>query len=270
MVCCVETISKTVIIALNIVFMVLGLAIMVPGILMFTNIDFLSDEITPLLDKISFNGVNLGSISNNLPMLFIIIGGVILAIAAIGLIGACCKIKTLLVVYAIILIVLLIAQIIILAFFFLLRSMLDDTIKQEFLNQLQNSYKQDALDKSDEVSSSFNYMFMQMECCGIDPVTSTSNDFDNTPWGRGTAQRIPKGCCKDVTENNYASYSNAACTDTATSGQYWSEGCFDKIMNSFGATLDAMGYVCLIAVLVQILLVVFAFCLCCSYATDIV
>ncbi|XP_021349358.1 CD63 antigen-like isoform X1 [Mizuhopecten yessoensis] len=267
MVCCKEGISKYIIIGLNIIFMVLGLAVMVPGIVMLTNIDFLSGNIEPLLDKISFNGINLSNIANNLPIIFIIVGASILFIATLGLVGACCKIKTLLVLYALIVIVLALVQVIILAFFFLLRTQLDDTIKDEFLSQLQSSYTKDDLDKSDEVSSAFNYMFMQMECCGVNPVTATTNDFDLTPWrsGDGVSLKIPKGCCIGVTEDTYSAFVNTACTDTATSGTYHSDGCYDAIMSSFGSTLDMMGYICLGALLLQILIVIFTFCLCCTY-----
>ncbi|XP_033759288.1 tetraspanin-18-like [Pecten maximus] len=271
MVCCTETISKIIVIGLNIVFMVLGIAIMIPGIIMMTNIDFLGDNIKPLLENISFNGINLASISNNLPIIFIIVGGVILIIAALGVLGACCKLKTLLVIYAIIVIILVLVQIVVLAFFFVLRSMLDDTIKKEFVSQLTSGYKVDDLDKGDEVSSAFNYMFMSMECCGMNAVTSSTNDFDTTAWrsGTGSGKKIPKGCCKGVTEATYASYINAACTDTANSGTYWPEGCYTKIMSSFGTILDTMGYMSFVAVLIQILLVIFSFCLCCSYMSPI-
>ncbi|OWF52422.1 hypothetical protein KP79_PYT22159 [Mizuhopecten yessoensis] len=43
------------------------------------------------------------------------------------------------------------------------------------------------------------------------------------------------------------------------------EGCYDAIMSSFGSTLDMMGYICLGALLLQILIVIFTFCLCCTY-----
>ncbi|OWF52421.1 CD63 antigen-like [Mizuhopecten yessoensis] len=266
MVCCTQTISKYVIVILNIVFMVLGIAIMIPGILMLTSIDFLSDNIKPLLDKISVNGLDLANIANSLPVIFIIVGLTILCIAAIGLIGACCELRILLAVYGIIVLVLALAQVVILAFFFILRTGLTDTIKDAFLSQLRDGYTLDSLDKSDEVSSSFNYMFMTMECCGVNPVTSTSNDFDGTPWrsGTGSALELPKGCCIGVTESTYSSYSNAACTTTVASGTYWSTGCYDAIMSSFGSLLDSMGYILLIALLLQLLMVFFAFNLCCS------
>ncbi|XP_021368024.1 uncharacterized protein LOC110459881 [Mizuhopecten yessoensis] len=170
---------------------VLGLAVMVPGIVMLTNIDFLSGNIEPLLDKISFNGINLSNIANNLPIIFIIVGASILFIAVLGLVGACCKIKTLLVL---------------------------------------------------------------MECCGVNPVTATTNDFDLTPWriGDGASLKIPKGCCIGVTEDTYSAFAKTACTDTATSGTYHSDGCYDAIMSSFGSTLDMMGYICLGALLLQV------------------
>ncbi|XP_060082817.1 CD63 antigen-like [Ylistrum balloti] len=272
MCCCTETISKIIVIGTNIIFLIIGIALIIPGILMLTDIDLLSENIKPLLEQISFNGVNLGNISGNLPIVFIFFGVAILFIATLGLIGACCKIKTLLVIYAIIVIILTVAEVVILVFFFVLRSHLDSTIKNEFASQLTSKYTQDLLDKSDTVSSSFNYMFMEAECCGVNAVTSTTNDFDNSPWrsGAGSGKKIPKGCCKGVTEATYTTYSNPACTDTATSGTYWPSGCYDVIMSTFGTILNSMGYICLVAVLIQICIIVFTFLLCCSYMTSVV
>ncbi|XP_021349360.1 uroplakin-1b-like [Mizuhopecten yessoensis] len=291
MVCCKEGKSMYIIIGLNIIFMVLGLAVMFPGLAMLTNIYFLSGNIEPLLDKIFFNDINPSSIANNLPIIFIIVGASILFIAALGLVGVCCKIKTLVVLYDRIALVLIVVQYIIWVFFIVLRAKLHYTIKNEFLSQLQSSYTKDDLNKSDEVSSAFNYMFMQMECCGVNPVTATTNDFDLTPWRieDGVSLKIPKGCCIGVTEDTYSAFANTSCTDTATSGTYHSDGCYDTILSKFG---EIAGYICLTFFslcsqvlssmiwnkkeqdmdsstyqypLCQILMVIFAFCLCCTY-----
>ena len=49
----------------------------------------------------------------------------------------------------------------------------------------------------------------QYDCCAVQEVLGTNNDFDNTPWCttsgscQATASQIPKTCCKGVTPDNY-------------------------------------------------------------------
>ena len=50
---------------------------------------------------------------------------------------------------------------------------------------------------------------LQYDCCAVNEVIDTFNDFDRTPWCtisgscQATASQIPKTCCKDVTKDNY-------------------------------------------------------------------
>lgn len=63
------------------------------------------------------------------------------------------------------------------------------------------------------------------ECCAIDQVTGTTNNFDNTPWCttsgscQATASQIPKTCCNYVTADNYQS-APTACHSSVNSGTY--------------------------------------------------
>jgi len=52
-------------------------------------------------------------------------------------------------------------------------------------------------------------------------VTSTTNDFDDSVWKKGsTSKEIPTGCCSGATISNYATYNDTSCTDTVTNGYY--------------------------------------------------
>ena len=75
-------------------------------------------------------------------------------------------------------------------------------------------------------SCSFKFVPFQMECCGIDAVSSATNDFDTTSWQTGSPNTdIPLGCCPGVTASSYTSGSatNAGCpsaSGAAPVGQY--------------------------------------------------
>ena len=53
------------------------------------------------------------------------------------------------------------------------------------------------------------FFSLQYDCCAVNEVIDTNNDFDRTPWCttsgscQDTASQIPKTCCKDVTKDNY-------------------------------------------------------------------
>lgn len=74
----------------------MGLGLSIPGIVLQTNIDFVSDEIKPVLDQVSVTGIALGDVVKNLGIGFIIVGVFVFLVAVLGLMGACCKSKCLL------------------------------------------------------------------------------------------------------------------------------------------------------------------------------
>lgn len=63
------------------------------------------------------------------------------------------------------------------------------------------------------------------ECCAIDQVTGTNNDFDRTPWCttsgscQTTASQIPKTCCNYVTEEDYGN-APIACHSSVNPGTF--------------------------------------------------
>lgn len=67
--------------------------------------------------------------------------------------------------------------------------------------------------------------FLKLGCCGVNPVISTTNDFDGTSWCttsgscQATASQIPKTCCFNVNKNNYTS-APSACHASVDPGTY--------------------------------------------------
>lgn len=65
----------------------------------------------------------------------------------------------------------------------------------------------------------------KLDCCGVNPVLSATNDFDQTSWcltsgtcKTGTSE-IPKTCCVNVDESSYTS-APAGCHTNVNSGTY--------------------------------------------------
>nr|XP_034302998.1 uncharacterized protein LOC105331091 [Crassostrea gigas]XP_034302999.1 uncharacterized protein LOC105331091 [Crassostrea gigas]XP_034303000.1 uncharacterized protein LOC105331091 [Crassostrea gigas]XP_034303001.1 uncharacterized protein LOC105331091 [Crassostrea gigas]XP_034303002.1 uncharacterized protein LOC105331091 [Crassostrea gigas]XP_034303003.1 uncharacterized protein LOC105331091 [Crassostrea gigas]XP_034303004.1 uncharacterized protein LOC105331091 [Crassostrea gigas]XP_03430300 len=84
-------------------------------------------------------------------------------------------------------------------------------IKTTMMTLLMKNYTSDNVTSGDAISDSWNKFFIEYDCCAINQVTGTTNDFDSTPWCttsgscQATASQIPKTCCNGVSEDDYES-----------------------------------------------------------------
>ncbi|XP_065931021.1 tetraspanin-4 [Magallana gigas] len=157
----------------------------IAGALALTDVSNINtDHTKPVLDSIPVGSFEAGSLVNSLSTLIIVNGAFILLIAGLGLFGACCQNKCMLVT-------------------------VENEVKDKMVVSLKNNFKDDATTNSDSISNAWNYMFMTLDCCGVNPVVSTTNDFDVTSWCttsescQATSSQIPKTCCLNVDENTY-------------------------------------------------------------------
>lgn len=67
--------------------------------------------------------------------------------------------------------------------------------------------------------------YLKLDCCGVNPVLSKTNDFDQTPWCttsgfcQTSSSDIPRTCCTGVDEGIYSS-APVSCHGNVTSGTY--------------------------------------------------
>lgn len=70
------------------------------------------------------------------------------------------------------------------------------------------------------------HAMFQFECCGVNRVAGTTNDFDHTSWCttigscQATASQIPKTCCKGFTEYDYQN-APSDCHSSVSPGYYY-------------------------------------------------
>lgn len=227
---CSPKVASIILIAINVIFFLLGIGLIIPGILLLINNDVINDNILPLFQQVSLGSSNFGDLAKSLPIALICLGTFVLIISVVGLLGACCcKIRCFLMVYAIIVILLLIGKIVVLALWYFMNDKFISTIKGELKTNLETKYTNDDL-TSDQTSTSWNYLFLTFECCGVNAVSSSTNDFDNSPWQTGSpSYDIPYGCCPGVTSSNYTltAATNPLCPVTPV-GQY-AKGCYDAV-----------------------------------------
>ncbi|XP_069124326.1 tetraspanin-18B-like [Argopecten irradians] len=257
---CGGQLAKFILITVNVVFIILSIGLMVPGILVQLNNSFFNDNILPLLNQLSFGGVSLGQATTSLSVALIALGAAILILSFLGVCGVCCGSRLLLSVYAGIVAVILTGQLTIAIFWIVLKNDLETKVKEELLSQLINNYHADDL-TSHQFSTSWNYLFIQLSCCGVNDVTGTTNDFDNSVWqGTAPSAHIPKSCC-GATLSDYTTFSNSACTDTVTSG-YYSTGCYNAMKNILLTYSDIFIGIGVAIITIETLAIVSAICVC--------
>ena len=80
----------------------MGLGLLIAGALALSDIEnFNTDHVKPLLDTIEVGSFQVGSMANNLSILFIVIGVFIMIVSGLGLFGACCQNKCMMVVVSV-------------------------------------------------------------------------------------------------------------------------------------------------------------------------
>ncbi|OWF52420.1 tetraspanin-9-like [Mizuhopecten yessoensis] len=252
---CAGKFGKIFLIVLNIVFMLLGLALIIPGVLVHVNVDFVSEKVLPLMSTLTFGGISLAGAAQGLSIALIIVGTFLFLIAFIGILGACCGWRMALIIYAVVVLVLWVAQLVIVCLYITMKEKINTEVQEQMLAQLHDNYIADELTSintttSSKISTAWNYLFIQLKCCGVHPVSLLSNDFDNTQWRKDNpliTAKIPKSCC-GATETNYLVFSNPQCTDSLVTG-YYENGCFNTIYNliaSYNIAFIAVGVITLL------------------------
>ncbi|XP_048773380.2 tetraspanin-9-like isoform X2 [Ostrea edulis] len=259
--------GKVFLVVINLIFLLLGIGLLAAGVLV--KVNAVSSDVTPALNEVSVAGFDLGDLANNLSILFIVVGAFIVVVSGLGLVGACCEVRCMLVVYAILVLILLIMKIAAVVLWFQMRNEFNEELKAVMKKSLDSSFINDTLDSSNAISNAWNYVFLLIDCCGIN---GTENEFEDTPWCNSVNStchdinaKIPRTCCTGVDDSNYLN-ADAVCYQQAKS--YNTKGCFEAVkdlISSYGTAFIAIS-ICIIVV--ELLAVVFAFVICRQAGSD--
>lgn len=266
--------GKVFLVIINLVFLALGLGLLIAGILV--KINALSSDVTPALNSVEVAGYKLGDLANNLSIVFIVIGAFIVLVSGLGLIGGCCEVRWMLVVYAILVLILLIMKIAAVALWFKMRTDVEETVQKALNGSLENNFVNDFLNSTNDISNGWNYIFLTFDCCGVNPVTKTANDFTATPWctkdpgecHRMNVSMIPRTCCTGVDQSNYRTEAKAECYRNVVKGSYNEKGCYDAVkdlISTYGTVFIAISIVVMV---VELFAVVFAILICRQAGSD--
>nr|XP_022327134.1 uncharacterized protein LOC111126645 isoform X1 [Crassostrea virginica]XP_022327135.1 uncharacterized protein LOC111126645 isoform X1 [Crassostrea virginica] len=108
--------------------------------------------------------------------------------------------------------------------------------------RLSQQYSSDNMSSMSKESNAWNNFFFQYDCCAVQEVLGTTNDFDNTPWCttngscQATASQIPKTCCKGVTPDDYQT-APSTCHASVNGGTF-KLGCIDRMRALSNVNID--------------------------------
>ncbi|XP_050418824.1 tetraspanin-7 [Patella vulgata] len=279
---CIATCGRLLITVFNLIFALVGIILLGLGIVVKVQSPML-DSLLATAQKQFQNAVsgagfsspstdfNIYDLVGGLAIVFIALGCFFLVIGALGVIGACCKVRILLILYVILVIVILLAQIGLVVCVFAFRSVFDSTIKQGLKDVIKTEYT--GINGTSAGNLGMNFIMTSQSCCGIDNYTDFS-EVNAPNWifrsytddsGNTHTLITPMACCKNTTSAPTCAKSPDA-TD-ATKNNY-DKGCYDslwEIVYSYKEiSIGVVGGICGL----QLLLVIFGISIICQIDKD--
>lgn len=263
--------AKYGLVIINVIFIIFGLALLIPGILVVLNEDVINEEVLPALQSISIASSNLGDLAKGLSISLIVIGSFIVVLSFVGACGACCEMRCCLIIYMVVVAILFIAKAIIVILWIVMNAEIQDKLRSEMKKGLAK-FSEDSL-IGDETSSGWNYLQMNLECCAVDVVTNDTNDYHASSWHASTSpvasNEVPLSCCPGVTSSSY--FNSSATLDTCVSKKgdapvgHYSKGCYDAVKEFITKYSIAFIVVGIFVLLLEVAAIIFA-CMVCKQA----
>ncbi|KAL5020161.1 hypothetical protein ScPMuIL_003053 [Solemya velum] len=270
---CGSCFARGFLIIFNIIFVLLGLGFVIAGAVFKFGTDLVKDEVSRVLDDIPtdiVDNVSLGSILNSLAIVFMAVGAIMLLVGLLGCCGACCKARPLLVGYAIVVSLVLIVQIVGIGLFFGLRPDFEKFVNKGF-SKLFEQYKTpgSGSDAVKATSRSLDGLFSLMNCCGF----NNSDDITkHAGWNIGNPTfMVPQGCCRkyDIGDQKTDTEDMLKCLKRPNSiNSYEETGCYPKLESLISQYSDVFIGVGITVLIVELLCIMFAFCVCCDVSRD--
>ncbi|XP_076450411.1 uncharacterized protein LOC143286658 [Babylonia areolata] len=205
---CSTVTARTWLIIFNSVFVILGLAVAASGGIVLWGRDLVNSYLADMLEEVSVQGGSLDDLLRTVGIALLLAGVLLLAVGVMGWSGACCLVKCSLMI-------------------------IEDKVKGALQTTIDTFYAGDS--GTDAVSLGFNFLFVQLDCCGIDIYTDL---YSASNWNRsfsgGYTLQTPFTCCQlDGTFPNVVippSDVMCAVTPNATNSNYGT-GCYEAFFD---------------------------------------
>lgn len=250
-----------------------GLVLLVLGALVVEEVSNIeTDNTKPLLEPLLYDFNQAGRMVIDLFILVITTGVLNVVAAVFSIFRKCCQKRCLLGMYAFLVLVSIAIQITFIVLLDRTGKKVEGDLKEKLLAVLKENFIEDTTSNIDPISNAWNHMFMTLDCCGVNPVLSMTNDFDQTPWCttlgacKRSISQIPKTCCTGVDQTIYFS-APLSCHGNVTSGTYNAQGCYDVIKKKLCFHLWSCKSVLIIAIILllfECIALIIAIVICCK------
>ncbi|XP_050418826.1 tetraspanin-1 [Patella vulgata] len=176
--------------------------------------------------------ININDLVGKLTIVLIVLGLFFLIVGILGIIGAYCEVRIVLIVYVIVVILLLLSQLLLVIIVFEYRELFDSTLKEHIKEVVKNDYT--GINGTSAGSMALNILMISQGCCGIDNYTDFSEE--NAPnWqfrsfkdkdGMQHNLVTPMVCCKNTSQAPSCAETPDA---TDVNKNNYNKGCYDVI-----------------------------------------
>lgn len=260
--------GRIILVIINILFSLIGLALFIASCIVRWGTDivdkYLQDAYNAFVKALEESGastdiseLNISDLLGDATIAFIVIGLFFFLLGIIGCVGACCKVRCLLIVYAVILITIFVAEVVFVILLFTISSKIDSWLQTPILDKIKEDYT--GTNGTDAFTLAINFVMHRFECCGIKNAT----DFTEAKkWpGRAENYSVPLICCKNI--------SDTACAEQPTStNSYVDQGCYKAITDWINDHKDILIGIGAGVAAVQLLLIIFSIVICCRNRKD--
>nr|KAG5703581.1 hypothetical protein BaRGS_000966 [Batillaria attramentaria] len=271
--------SQCALVVINAIFALFGLVFLVVGcVVRFGShlLDKYLQDFYGALQKLiensgshsSLSNFNIGDYLESATLAFILLGVFFFLLGIVGCIGACCKVKCFLVLYAVVIGIIIVGEIVFVVLLFTIRDTLEDTLRSPLYESLENSYE--GLNSSTAISLGWNFAMITFKCCGVENYT----DFEKaTKWqqhrnysiGNVTYElKVPIACCKlngSFPDVKVPETPTCAVNPT-TNNTNIDQGCYNALVDFLLDNSDIMIGVGAAVAAVEVLMFIFAICVC--------
>jgi len=195
--------------------------------------------------------------------ILIAVGAFIFIISFLGYCGSIKESRVLLTAYGIFLIIIFALQIALILMCTLYKSQADHHSKGFLKNTLSKYYTTG--DSKNAVTLSWDLIMAQMSCCGVDGYEDfrTAKLFVEQSAVEGLNRQVPESCCVLTGDPLLLQPLEPSCINSPThANSYISTGCYNRFSNMVTDNLNMVIGVVVVVAAIQLLAIIFAFCLC--------
>ncbi|WAR05331.1 CD9-like protein [Mya arenaria] len=184
---CGQQCTRVTLIALNVLFLLCGIALFVVGLVFRFGGNGLKEEIKPAFENIEINGYEFYDLVNSLAIIFIVAGAVVIVFSFLGFVGAACYVRGALVVYAVLICLALALELAGVILFFVLKNDFEKALKIGMQESIQRANEGDS-----DYRKGTEYLF-ESDC--YDAFTDWLKNYQGALVGVGIAVIIIELLC---------------------------------------------------------------------------